>query len=276
MKTLYISDLDGTLLNRDAELSEFAQAGLNRIIDEGTYFSVATARTAATTLQMLDYINLNVPIILMNGVSIYDTQSNAYVKTHYIEPSSVSNLLEILKAYETTGFIYLLEDNDLKPYYENIYSEHTRRFIDERKRKYNKRFYQTDDFCGLDNRNVIYFSVCDAKEKLVPLYQELLQDPMLHLEFYQDVYEDGFWFLEACSTRASKYNAVRFLCEEYGFEKVVAFGDNMNDLPMFRASDECYAVANARPEVKEKSTAVIGGNCEDGVVRWLMERHGIQ
>jgi len=52
---------------------------------------------------------------------------------------------------------------------------------------------------------------------------------------------------------------------------VVGFGDNLNDLPMFDACDECYAVANAKSEVKEKSTAIIGGNDGDGVVKWMEE-----
>jgi hypothetical protein len=46
---------------------------------------------------------------------------------------------------------------------------------------------------------------------------------------------------------------------------------NLNDLPLFRASDERYAVANAKSEVKEQATAVIGSNCEDGVAKWLEE-----
>ena len=52
MKTLYISDLDGTLLNRNAELSAYTKAVLNRVIAEGLCFSVATARPVATA----DYI----------------------------------------------------------------------------------------------------------------------------------------------------------------------------------------------------------------------------
>ena len=43
MKTLYISDLDGTLLNPNAELSAYTKDTLNRMIADGLCFSVATA-----------------------------------------------------------------------------------------------------------------------------------------------------------------------------------------------------------------------------------------
>jgi 5-amino-6-(5-phospho-D-ribitylamino)uracil phosphatase len=272
MKTLYISDLDGTLLNKSAEISEFTETSLCRLIENGVNFSVATARTAATTLQMVSGIPINIPVILMNGASIYDVQNSTYVKTYFIEQQSVKQLFSAIKQHNVTGFVYVVEYNTLSTWYERINSDHTRRFVEERIQKYGKQFTQIDDFSGLVDKPVLYYSVCDLKEKLVPLQEELCKIDDLHVEFYRDVYEEGYWYLEACSVHASKYNAVNFLREEYGFDKVVSFGDNLNDLPMFLASDESYAVANAKPEVKEKATSVILGNDEDGVVKWLLER----
>lgn len=52
-------------------------------------------------------------------------------------------------------------------------------------------------------------------------------------------------------------------------DRVVSFGDAINDIPMFRISDECYAVANAVTELKEIATGIIDSNEEDGVAKWL-------
>jgi len=68
---------------------------------------------------------------------------------------------------------------------------------------------------------------------------------------------------------ASKANAIRQLRNKLGYEKLVVFGDGKNDVDMFELADEAYAVANAVPELKERATAVIGGNNEDGVAKWL-------
>ena len=45
----------------------------------------------------------------------------------------------------------------------------------------------------------------------------------------------------------------------------------MNDIPMFRISDECYAVENACDELKELATGIIGKNDNDSVALWLAE-----
>ena len=57
-----------------------------------------------------------------------------------------------------------------------------------------------------------------------------------------------------------------------GKSRIVCFGDNLNDLPMFRAADECYAVANAREELKSTATGVIGSNGECGVPAFIRSR----
>ena len=48
MNTLYISDLDGTLLTNDARLSEFSRAVLRELIADGLSFSVASARSVVS------------------------------------------------------------------------------------------------------------------------------------------------------------------------------------------------------------------------------------
>ena len=67
----------------------------------------------------------------------------------------------------------------------------------------------------------------------------------------------------------SKANAVMELKKLMGCDRVVCFGDGRNDVSMFGMADECYAVENAVPELKEIATAVIGGNNDDGVANWL-------
>ena len=45
MNTLYVSDLDGTLLNSDVKISENSKNIINTLIDKGMNFTVATARS---------------------------------------------------------------------------------------------------------------------------------------------------------------------------------------------------------------------------------------
>ena len=130
---------------------------------------------------------------------------------------------------------------------------------------------QIDDLCTADLlESVFYFCYMDTHENIGRLHGEVAKISGLRIEMYHDIYSNGdLWYLEIFSGTASKFNAVLELKKMFGFDRIVSFGDNLNDLPLFRASDECYAVANAKDEVKAAATAVIGSNEDDGVARWL-------
>ncbi len=271
MKILYISDLDGTLLNENAEISDFSAGLISDFVSAGGYFSAATARTAATALIITKNVKINVPVILMNGVCIYDISKNEYVKIESIRKDSLLKMLDTLEKFELSGFLFSITGSVLDTYYENISSPNAAKFVEERTKKFGKVFTHTESFKNVIDRNIIYYSVTDTFELLNPVYESLKDIDGLHIDFYRDVYDENYWYLEISSSSASKYNAVKYLREKYHFDKIVCFGDNLNDLPMFNACDEKYAVANAKDDVKKAADEVILSNLEDGVAKKIRE-----
>lgn len=268
-KTLYISDLDGTLLLPDAALGTETKDRLNNLINQGMHFTVATARTSASVNHILDGLDVNVPCILMNGVCLYDVKERRTISAEKIKPHAAQRLIEVIHRLGLSGFMFSIKDGELFCCYENTSSPNAEGFIEERVRKYGKRFILVPDFYQFGTDDIVYYSLSDSEEKLRAVYEALIKDESLRLEFYRDVYNADFWYLEVCAAGVSKSHAVKKLRDLYGFDKVVCFGDNINDLPMFETSDECYAVANAREEVKRAATAVIGSNAANGVADWL-------
>lgn len=54
----------------------------------------------------------------------------------------------------------------------------------------------------------------------------------------------------------NKASAVLKLKELLGCGRIVSFGDGINDIPMFKISDERYAVKNAAAELKAIATDI--------------------
>ena len=73
--------------------------------------------------------------------------------------------------------------------------------------------------------------------------------------------------------RATKDQALGWLIEAHGLdgEELVVFGDQINDITMFRMAAEAVAVANAHPDVKRHATRIIGSNEEDSVVKYIRD-----
>ena len=60
------------------------------------------------------------------------------------------------------------------------------------------------------------------------------------------------------------------LKKSVGADRLVVFGDNLNDLPMFAVADVAVAVENAFTEVKEHADVVIGPNYTDSVANYIL------
>ena len=272
-KILYITDLDGTLLNNSKEVSDFAKTTLNALIANGVNFSIASARTAASATKILSGLNINIPVVLMNGVIIYDIQRNSYIKTEYIPVNAVEAVINTLEQSGITGFMYAVRNDNLETYYENLDSPAMKDFYDERVRKYYKSFAQVDKFSQQVIENeIVYFTLVDEYERLSAVLKSLETYEDINAVLYRDIYSEKLWYLEIHSKSASKQNAVNFLRAYGKFSRVVGFGDNLNDIPLFMASDECYAVSNAVRELKEIATGVIGDNSCDAVAKFVYDR----
>jgi len=270
--TLYISDLDGTLLSPRASLSGFATENLLRLMKDGLQFSIATARTWESSRHILrDLLPLPVPIVLQNGALIFDTQTRSYVKKEIIPQEHVLALLRAMRAHGQSGFLYSIKNDQITPFHEDLTGRPIlQAFMAERVRIYSKRFTQVPDLTAHVGEEIVYLTIQGEYADLDPLRDAVEALPGVACVLYPDSYLQGNWYFECFSASATKYNAVQFLRERYGFDQVVGFGDNLNDLPLFAACDESYAVSNAREELKAEATGVIGANTEDGVVQFLM------
>jgi len=270
-KTLYISDLDGTLLNPSAELSDYTKAALNRMIEDGLDFSVATARTAASAFKILGGVQWRTPLVLMNGVLIYDPAQKRYVQVLPLSAEIAVEVIAALKTLRVPGLMYQLKDSVQITYYESLEHKPLRDFVEERINRYNKKFTQTDSFSDISPDDIIYFTLLDTQENIQHIHDALSMLASISYFVYKDIYNTDLWYLEIHSDKASKQNGVACLRKGYGFERVIGFGDNINDLPLFAACDVRVAVENARPEVKATADYVCGSYENDGVVKWLEE-----
>lgn len=169
---LFITDLDGTLLNSKAEVSEYTVNALNRLIGRGMNFTAATARSLASAHKILGGINLKLPIILMNGVLIYDPVGKKYEVVNKLSGELVSKITNQRRKLNLDCFMYTITDGEMLTYYERLSCKAMVDFYEERCRKYYKAFKQTDNFESVD-ADVIYFTFIDQKEKLQPLFDVL-------------------------------------------------------------------------------------------------------
>lgn len=267
---IYVSDLDGTLLNSNQQVSDKSKDILNKLIDKGIKFTVATARTPATVVPILHDIHINIPAVMMNGVLLYDIQKQKFLDVKSINDSTASKVLEVFKSENKDFFVYAIKDNKLVVYYRNL-NKYEKEYYKERCNRPLKTFIYVEEYGkNILDSDIINFVVLDKYEKLKPIEDKLKKIEGITTNLYKDPYGDGNYFMDIYNSSASKANGLKTLSEEYfKGEQVIAFGDNINDIPMFKEADECYAVENAAEELKSLATGVIGNHNNDSVAEFI-------
>jgi Cof subfamily protein (haloacid dehalogenase superfamily) len=73
--------------------------------------------------------------------------------------------------------------------------------------------------------------------------------------------------LQVMSRSVSKENGIKLICNRMGIElsRIITFGDDYNDLGMFKISGYSVAMGNAVEELKQKASEITANNDDDGV-----------
>jgi len=269
-KTLFISDLDGTLLTPDAILEKSDAERINRLSERGVKITYATARTVQSCKKILEDINFiqnSPPISLMNGVLMRDMAKRKYIESAKFSSETAALLLRRMIGCGSEPFIYtLVGGEELMTYYHEIKNEPMRKFMEERKVRYGKPFRRIKGIDGLDG-DIIYFCLLGGEEEVLAADRATDGIEGIKKTRYRDSYEKDTWYIEIFDINASKKRAVEFLRAYTGAEYIVCFGDNLNDMPMFEASDFAVAVENAHPELKKTADDI----AHNGVVSYIEE-----
>lgn len=273
MRTLYVSDLDGTLLQPDARLSDETVTLLNRAIGNGKLFTCATARTPATVAPILHGVDMQIPAIVMTGAAWWDTHTGHYSNRKLISEEAAVKLLEVYRRTDTPTFVYFLQEDMITIRHIGPLSELQKRFMEERAHTPFKRLEITStghsDFPEHPDNVILLYSMLPNEPALRAL-RETEKIAGIHPQFYHDFYGEDTAILEAFSPEATKAKAMRTLAKELGADRIVAFGDNINDLPMMAEADLSVAVENALPEVKSAADITIGPNTANSVANFII------
>ena len=268
MKTLFITDLDGTLLKSDKTISEEAAEIMNRLIAEGVAFSYATARSIYSSSLLTNNVNFGMPVVTKNGAIIHNPDWSI-LKENAFTKEEAEEIYGILRKYGLDPIVASFQNGAEKYSFDcTRIGAGTQSFLDDHVGDVRENPVKGEEHI-LDG-SVHYFTCIGTKEEFSGAYEEVKKK--YRSICAKDTYSDEIW-LEVMPQHATKADALLQLKQLLGFEKVIVFGDAVNDIPMFEVADECYAMENAVPELKAIATGVIGTNDDDGVAKWLAQNY---
>lgn len=266
MAALYLSDLDGTLLTDEQIVSPFTATTINELCRKGMLFSYATARSYITAAKVTKGISALLPAIVYNGAFIAENGTGRILASNFFESRESEKILSLLLSNKVYPIVYAFKKGrECFSYDPTLVTSGMAAFLDTRKGDIRS---DPVPLSALGQGDVFYFTCIDEQEKLSPLYEKLRSDFVC--VYSKDIYTKAQW-LEIMPKGATKAQAALKLKKMLNCERLIVFGDGVNDLPLFEIADESYAVSNADNALKAAATAVIGSNNEDGAAHQLLK-----
>ena len=266
MKTLFVSDLDGTLLRGDETLSDFTVQAINNLVEHGLLFSYAMARSFHTASKVTNGLIAKLPLVVYNGSLIVDSATGQVLHANFFGEDVYALLADLIR-HDIYPIVYAFIDGVEKfSYVPGKASQGMKHFNSSRSSDIREIRLSNSDGLFLGQKFAI--TSIDEPEKLVPMYEKY--KAKYHCMLHRDIYTNEQW-LEFIPLGVSKASAVQKLKDMLGCDRLVVFGDGINDRDMFRMADEAYATANAVGDLKELATGIIGSNNDDSVAKWLQQ-----
>lgn len=280
---LIFFDLDGTLLNDASTISPFTEQTLQLLKLNNIAYTVATGRTMLSAHSILKGHNFSLPHIYNNGVTLWDPNLKKLSLENILSPMETNIVVDVALEHGVTPFVNTIDgvpnpQNNSSAHTHSIYHSDTKHQVE--KDLVEKYFSRTHaamlPIAALPvNSQVTNISMIGVADTINHMYQIL--NNVEHLVAYSGPALEGeqYRWMDVHHCLANKGSAVMHVKQKLGASNIICFGDSDNDLSMFASADECYAPANAKEQIKEKASAVIGHNNQDGIAHFLRERFSL-
>ena len=256
-----VCDMDGTLLNSEGLISKENESALKELKENGIEVIIASGRTDLMMKRYIKQLNLKGYIICCNGGLIKNLKTEEILFSKAIDKNTVIEVLtycfnnDINFLYYTLDMVFSNKNNPRAKKFENINKTLRRElrtpigYIEQR------------ELSSLEHTKVIKILIHNEGNKIKALEAYFSNfENLVVVSSYTGL-------LDIMAKDISKGNALKILSKKLDVDlsKVIAFGDNYNDLEMFKCVGMPIAVSNAVEDVKSIAKHITISNDESGV-----------
>lgn len=270
---LLITDLDGTLLDRQGRVSARNLDAIRRLQDSGVEVIPATGRALRECGHVLDFIRHEGHAITAGGALVHDARDGSVVLRRGPCPDTVRHVARVLSEYE--HLVQLLQDHtqagvDYVIVGEQRFDPATEWWFETLPLTYRR----VPSLAHHDEQgHTVRVGTVARGELLGPIVERLRGElgDLIAVQHWSALTAEAATgssthILEAFGRGVNKWTAIETLCAEYGIDpkETVAVGDGLNDLEMVREAGLGIAMANADPRIAAVADSRVGHHDSHG------------
>ena len=261
---LIASDVDGTLLDADQNVTPRTRAAVRAAVDAGARFVLATGRPPRWINPVVEALGFAPMAVCANGAVIYDPATDRVLAARTLSPDALAKLAEVAgRAIPGVGLA-------VERIGERAHDAATPQFVSSP--GYEHAWLNPDDtevsMEDLLSQPAIKLLIRKAGAASADMAAQLAGHIGTAAEL---TYSTDNGLIEVVPAGITKATGIAEVIAPLGIgvEQMVAFGDMPNDLPMLLAAGHGVAMGNGHPEVRAAAAEVTAPNTDDGLARVL-------
>lgn len=262
------SDVDGTLLTPMDRVSPRTRAVIQRMVRQGTVFTLASGRPARWLLPVVEQLPVSPVLVCANGAVIFDSAADRILHVHALQPEVIAYVMDVASAAgEAVGGVGFAVERAGR----SAFDAEDELFAVEADYDH---AWLSDEHCVQSRTELA----------AAPVVKLLVRHPLLtssqlfkviapHIdpELAHATYSWEGGLVEVSAPGVSKRSALEGLARDLGVsaQESVVFGDMPNDLEMLTWAGLGVAMGNAPADVRAAANYVTADNQHDGVAQVL-------
>ena len=248
---MVVTDMDGTLLNSNHEVSDRFFSIFKVLQSKGILFVAASGRQYNSIVDKLNTIQDDIIVVAENGGFVM--QQDKELLSTPLPATRIKEILELLRNFP-----------DMHPVLcgkQNAYLTGKSDAFVEKLKEYYTEFEVVEQLENV-SAEVIKIAIYHFESSERFIYPHVKQ-----LESQLQVKISGTNWVDISSANANKGYALQQLMANHNIksDEIMVFGDYNNDLEMLALSDFSFAMQNAHPNVKDAANYMTVSNDEAGV-----------
>lgn len=263
-------DLDGTLLQDNRQISNYSKVVIQKLIEQGHHVVIATGRSNRMSILYYNELGLTTPLINSNGAVIHHPRDRNWGSYHHpLDMKTAQDIIEISYSLQAENLLAAVHDNVLV----ERYNEHIMDFYNSGSDSGIVKIGPVKDKLKEEPTLMLVYPHIDQLDQLTNYLNDIHAETIDHRNW-----GEPFHIIEIMNKSMNKAVAVKKVADYYGVprERIMAFGDETNDLHMLDYAGIGVAMENGVDAAKNVADHITKSNEEDGVAVFLADYFNIK
>lgn len=262
-------DIDGTLVTQHQPLSEPVTSFLVALHRDGWKILFATGRTVRWSMEHLSSLPFPFFLAPYNGACLFLLPEKQLLASALMDRADVKRLEPFIDQFG--AIIYEAGGQERIFYTPNHFSEKILEHLEDRQSKQHERWIPVLNVERIPQISVAGVRFFLSPEAALLLGEAISSSTSLLAPTMKDSFQPDLRIVQVTSRGASKGQALRALRDRYPGAKVIAAGDDMNDIDLIQEADVGIAMGSAPEAVRHHAALVASMKGEDPIIEALKE-----